>query len=344
MVSLSVTSGICANVPPPTSLSYFTSFLSVLLAIITIPGNVLVCLAIIKDPFRNLKTPFNYLLLSLAATDLAVGAIMDPVSVAYHINEALQLSYVNIKIVHVLYFVLSTASILTLAALTVERYVAVAMPVKYKAAVTSRRAIVTSLSIWVASLGLSIIYFKVGFIFVTFIFANTAVFSTFAVVIFVHVAILKRLRERSKYWRGQGAIGSCTESENLQTQNNFISTIKESKAAKALMIVLLAFLASFTPACVMIYLLNFCSKCSCLMVHWLRDLQSLTVLCNSGINPYLYAWRLPQFKRAFYKILHLRPRGKRRDFSAISTRVVGRPGQIPESRVGGNDEKIPGVQ
>ena len=128
---LSATSRTCANVPPPTSLSYFTASLSVLLAIITIPGNFLVCLAIIKDPFRNLKTPFNYFLLSLAATDLVVGAIMDSVSVAFHINEALRLNYVDFKILHVLYFILSTASILTLAALTVDRYVAVAMPVKY---------------------------------------------------------------------------------------------------------------------------------------------------------------------------------------------------------------------
>ena len=213
---------------------------------------------------------------------------MDPVSVAFHINEALRLNYVDIKILHVLYFILSTASILTLAALTVDRYVAVAMPVKYKTMVTSRRAIVTSASIWVAALGFSFIYFKLGFIFFSFVFANTAVFSTFAVLIFVHVSILKRLRERSQYWRGRRAIG-YTESENQENQNNIISTKKESKAAKALMIVLLTFFASFTPACVMIYLLNFCSKCSCLMIHWFRDLQFFIVLGNSGINPYLYA-------------------------------------------------------
>ena len=267
---------------------------------------------------------------------------MDPVSVAFHINEALRLNYVDIKILHVLYFNLSTASILTLAALTVDRYVAVAMPVKYKTMVTSRRAIVASLSIWVAALGFSFIYFKLGFIFFSFVFANTAVFSTFAVLIFVHVNILKRLRERSKYWRERRAMGYA-EFENQEKQNSFITTKKESKVAKALMIVLLAFIASFTPACVMIYLLNFCSKCSCLTVHWLRDLQLLIVLCNSSVNPYLYAWRLPQFKRAFCKILHLRTRGKVSDFSATSTHVVTKTGQIPKSRVGGDDEKISGV-
>ena len=192
----------CANVPPPASLSYFTASMSVLLAIITIPGNFLVCLAIIKDPFRNLKTPFNYFLLSLASTDLAVGAILDLIVVAYHIDEALKLKVVDITVLHMFYFILSTASILTLAALTMDRYFVVASP-KYKTMVTSKRAILASVSIWIGALGFSFIYLKLGFIDYSFVFANTAVFTTFLVLIFVHAGILKRLRERSKYWRDQ---------------------------------------------------------------------------------------------------------------------------------------------
>ena len=169
----------CTALLPPTSLSYFTAFFSVFLVLVTVPGNFLVCLAIIKDPFRNLKTPFNYFLLSLAVTDLAVGAILDPVAVAYHIDEALQLNVVDIKILHIFYFILSTASILTLAALTTDRYFAVVSPVKYKTMVTSKRAILASVSIWIGALGFSFIYFKLGFIVYSFVFANTAVFTTF---------------------------------------------------------------------------------------------------------------------------------------------------------------------
>lgn len=327
---------LCVNVPPSTSLSYFTASFSVFLAILTIPGNVLVCLAIIKDPFKNLKTPFHYFLLSLAGTDMLVGVFMDPVSAAYHFSEGLQLRIVDIKILHILYFILSTASILTLAALTVDRYLAVASPVKYKTMVTSKRAKVTSLCIWVVAVGFSFIYFKLGFIFYSFIFANTAVISTFAVLVFVHTGILKRLRERSKYWRNRRA-SARTEFDKQENRKSIKDTRKESKAAKALMIVLLAFFASFTPACVMIYLLNFCSSCSCLMIHWLRDLQFLIVLCNSGINPYLYAWRIPQFKRAFLKFLHLHPaRGKITDVSLSTTQGADWKMQSPADQ---NTEK-----
>lgn len=299
----------CGKVLPPTGLSYFTASFSVFLALITIPGNLLVCIVIIKDPFRNLKTPFHYFLLSLAATDLIVGTLLDPVSAIYHIGEGLQSDTVNMKILHMLYFILSTASILTLAALAADRYVAVSTPVKYKTmSVTSKRAIIASVIIWIVAFGFSFVYLKLGFIFYSFIFANTAVICTFAVLLFVHMAIVKRLREREKYWQYRRANDS-TESGKLENKNKIIEAKKESKAAKALMVVLFAFFASFTPACIMIYLLNFCTSCSCLMIHWLRDLQFLIVLCNSGINPYLYAWRIPQFKRAFFKLVNIkRPR------------------------------------
>ena len=313
----------CATVLPPRSLSYFTAFFSVLLILITVPENILVCLAIIKDPFRNLKTPFNYFLLSLAATDLAVGAILDPIAVAYHIDEALQLNVVDIKILHIFYFILNTASLLTLAALTMDRYFAVASPIKYKTMVTSKRVILASVSIWTGALGFSFFYFKLGFIVYSFVFANTAVFTTFLVLIFVYIGILKRLRERSEYWRDQIAM-NYAEPEQQENLNNIKNTKKDGKAAKVLMIILLASLSSFTPACVIIYLLNFCSKCSCLVVHWLRDLQFLIVLCNSVVNPYLYAWRLPQFRRAFYKFLRMKSQGQVNSYTITSTQSRGK--------------------
>ena len=199
--------------------------------------------------------------------------------------------------------------------------------------VTSKRAILTSLSIWLAALGFSFAYFQLGFIFYSFIFANTVVLSTFGLLIFVHVGILKRLRKRRAM--------ESTKSDVQENQKSLIDAKKDSKAAKALMIVLPAFFASFTPVCVMIYLLNFCSGCSCVLIHWLRDLQFLIVLCNSGINPYLYAWRLPQFKRAFYKLLHLKARTKISDITTTSIHVTGKreTSQIPET-LSGEEERI----
>ena len=94
------------------------------------------------------------------------------------------------------------------------------------------------------------------------------------------------------------------------------------------------------------------SLCYYLLVKFLRRLQLcanalvaefafLIVLCNFGINPYLYAWRLPQFKRAFCKFLHLKARTKFSDIATTSIHATGKreTSQIPET-LSGEDIRV----
>ena len=129
----------------------------------------------------------------MAATDLLVGAVIDPLSVTFHYSEALNVQSVSIKTVHILFFVLSTASLLTLAALTVERYIAVAFPYKYKTTLTSKRVPLVTVVIWSISLGLSFLYFPLGYIYYSFIFENVVVVSTLLVLLFVYWRMYKKL-------------------------------------------------------------------------------------------------------------------------------------------------------
>ena len=291
---------LCAEIPPPRHLSFFTAAMSFLLAIITIPGNALVCVAIVRDPFRELKTPFSYFLLSLAVTDLLVGTLMDTISAVYHLSEGLQLALVGIKTVHVAYFILCTASILTLAALTVDRYYAVMAPLRYKSRLTPRKVRMFMIAIWVSSLALSMLYFALSFILYSLIFAVTSVAFTVAVLLFVYARIYQRLNQRLAHWSPRLASNSSRK-DRKERRKQLKLVMSESKATKAFVFVLLAFLVSFAPACVIIFVLNFCRDCSCDLINWLRDLQVLLVLLNSGVNPYMYALRLPQFKKVIGK-------------------------------------------
>ena len=291
----------CAHHPPPAYLSFLTAAISIFLTIVTIPGNFLVCVAIVRDPFRELRTPFSFLLLSLAVTDLLVGAVMDPISAVYHLSEGLQLALVDIWILHIVYFILCTASILTLAALTVDRYYAVMKPLRYKTRLTRRRALFSAAVIWTLAIASSMFYFKLGFILYSFIFANTSVICTTAVLFFVYSRLYQRLRKRLTVWKTTQMPQTSAQQER-QRKRQFKTAMADTRATKAFVLVLMAFLTCFAPACAMIYVLNFCGGCSCLVVNWLRDLQFIIVLVNSGINPYIYAWRLPQFKKALGKL------------------------------------------
>ena len=54
-------------------LSILSAPLSLFSALLNIPGNLLVIVVIAADPFKNLRTPFNYLVANLAFADLIVG-------------------------------------------------------------------------------------------------------------------------------------------------------------------------------------------------------------------------------------------------------------------------------
>lgn len=76
----------CKHVWAPFGLSITTTVITSLLTVITLPGNLLICIAILKDPNKELRTPFNYLLLNVAISDLLVGAVTDPIFVYFHLR------------------------------------------------------------------------------------------------------------------------------------------------------------------------------------------------------------------------------------------------------------------
>ena len=90
-----------------------------ILAAITIVGNVLVIFTIRLDPFKELRTISNFLVMNLAVSDLIVGVVSEPLMILTHwygddmYTAAFTTTYAAL-----------CSSCLTILALTVERYVA----------------------------------------------------------------------------------------------------------------------------------------------------------------------------------------------------------------------------
>ena len=71
-------------------LSFTSASVVILLTLTNIPGNILIVLVLVLDPNKNLRTPFNWLLVNLATADLIVGFITQPISAYYHIKERIK--------------------------------------------------------------------------------------------------------------------------------------------------------------------------------------------------------------------------------------------------------------
>lgn len=112
----------------------------------TIIGNVLVCVAVCL--VRKLRRPCNYLLVSLAVSDLCVAVLVMPSALLLEVLQGWKFGPVFCDI-WVSFDVLScTASILNLCAISVDRYLAITKPLEYGVKRTPRRMILNVVFVW----------------------------------------------------------------------------------------------------------------------------------------------------------------------------------------------------
>ncbi|XP_026185095.1 histamine H2 receptor-like [Mastacembelus armatus] len=129
--------------------------------ILTISGNVLVCLAVGLS--RRLWRISNCFVVSLAVTDLLLGLLVLPLSATVELRNgkwpfggALCNIYISLDVM------LCASSILTLLAISVDRYLAISTPLSYSQRVTPLRVKLAMMAIWALSLALSFVPIHLG--------------------------------------------------------------------------------------------------------------------------------------------------------------------------------------
>ncbi|XP_029551289.1 D(3) dopamine receptor-like [Salmo trutta] len=137
-----------------TERNYYAMLYSLLILAIVF-GNVLVCLAVVRE--RSLQTTTNYLVVSLAVADLLVASLVMPWAVYLEVvGGAWLFSRMYCNIFVTLDVMMCTASILNLCAISIDRYTAVVMPVLYNTTHSSRKRVsVMIATVWILAFAVS---------------------------------------------------------------------------------------------------------------------------------------------------------------------------------------------
>ena len=151
--------------------------------------------------------------------------------------------------------------------------------------------------VWILSCCSTSIFFFVGFVAYAFVFANITMFCTIFIFIFSYVRIFQYAKNQITQ------IDNLTDGQTELNKARQRAIEMENKLTKTYLIMLGIFLSCYIPSCIMIYFMNLCQGCSCELIHWLRDFHFVFITINSLINPFLYAFRLPNFKSAVKRIL-----------------------------------------
>ncbi|XP_076182005.1 5-hydroxytryptamine receptor 7 isoform X2 [Ptiloglossa arizonensis] len=136
--------------------SPYTTAQAILIALVlgsiivgTVIGNILVCVAVFR--VKKLRKPCNYLLVSLAVSDLCVALLVMPMALLYQISGNWSFGKIMCDI-WVSFDVLScAASILNLCMISVDRYCAITKPLKYGVKRTPQRMIIYVSLVWLGA-------------------------------------------------------------------------------------------------------------------------------------------------------------------------------------------------
>ncbi|XP_048001801.1 probable G-protein coupled receptor No18 [Leguminivora glycinivorella] len=133
---------------------YGVVVLLLVLIVVTVIGNTLIIAAVVTT--KRLRTVTNCFVTSLAAADLLVGIFVMPPAIAVHITGKWELGWILCDIWISLDILLCTASILSLCAISVDRYLAVTRPLSYSRRRRSKKLALTMIFfVWISAMAVT---------------------------------------------------------------------------------------------------------------------------------------------------------------------------------------------
>nr|KAG5685820.1 hypothetical protein BaRGS_006089 [Batillaria attramentaria] len=125
-----------------------------LFSFVVIVGNVMVIVAVFKELY--LRSVTNYFIVSLAIADVMVGGVVMPFSISHEMTNAVWLYGKEwCDLWHSLDVLASTASILNLCVISLDRYWAITDPINYPSKMSNSRVCLIITLVWLCSAGIS---------------------------------------------------------------------------------------------------------------------------------------------------------------------------------------------
>ena len=271
----------------------FNSFLSYT----TIILNILTIHAIRKTAL--LPKPLRTLLLSLAASDVGVGLLVQPLYISVVVSglKRKRIDCISYKGLYVVINFFCASSLLNFVTISVDRFLAVHLHLRYQELVTRKRVIAAVISIWLLSIIISSSVFWDTYI------ISRVIWFVIMTVCLILVAII--------YWRIYIVLkrhkiqiqGLQIQEVQQGVQNGDLSSfLKLRKSALGTFHVFVVFLICYLPS----YILLFFPLAPLLRLISLNEAWPYVVtlvFLNSSLNPVIYCWKMGPIRRTLMDIM-----------------------------------------
>ena len=252
--------------------------------LVSILGNALVLAAIIRTP--SIRSPSMIMLGSLAATDLLVGLIAQPLFIA---DELIMKNHVLNAVSAMIGFALCGISLATITAISMDRFIALQYHLRYATLVTNSRVICSIVAAWLIIViysGLRL-WDKVVFHLLSAILTGVSLaISTLCYIKIYQIVRRHRLQIRSQE--------QATRSHIIQ---NRTEKMRLKQSALNTFVFYIFMIACYFPAYIFLFLFGI--SYSTWKTEW--TISTTVVFINSSLNPILFCWRIRQLRVAAVK-------------------------------------------
>ena len=247
-----------------------------------------------------LPKPLRTLLLSLAASDVGVGLLVQPLYISTLVSRLNQkrigcISYKGLSVV-ITFFCIS--SLLNVVTISVDRFLAVHLHLRYQELVTHKRVIAAVISIWLLSAIIS------SSVFWNPLRVSLRVIELVVVTVCLILVVIVYWRIYIVLKRHKNQIQSLQIQEVQQgVQNGDLSNfLKLRKSALGTFYVCIVFLICYLPS----YILSFLFLARLLSpISFYEALLYTTTLffLNSSLNPVIYCLKMGAIRRTLMAIM-----------------------------------------
>ena len=287
----------------------------ILIVAVAIVGNLLVCYAILVN--KNLRSnPTNLFIFSLALSDLLTVTIAVPFDIEglllrwhWKHGEIMCEAWITV------YLIAVPTSILTLLAVSVDRYKSLSDPLnRFRRCrfMTRKRALIISFVIWIYSFLFALlpimgwrthekfVYNSVCYFPFTLVYMTLSSSLNFILPLLITCAIYIKIyliahRQQSNFDGGESRKLRSTEEKKVYSKN--------VQAAKTISIFVGTFFCCWVPYSSVSMVATLCEPCAIHIPYEVRIVLLMVGYLNSALNPFLFAFRNSRFKATYNMVL-----------------------------------------
>ncbi|XP_076844073.1 melanocortin receptor 4-like [Brachyhypopomus gauderio] len=265
------------------------------LGIISLLENILVVAAIAKN--KNLHSPMYFFICSLAVADMLVSVsnVSETVVIALINGGHVSIPAGTIRSMDNVFdsMICSSllASICSLLAIAIDRYITIFYALRYHHIVTARRTLAVISCIWACCSVSGVLFIVYSESTTVLICLISMFFSMLALMasLYIHMFLLARLHIKR--------IAALPGRAPVRQQANM-------KGAVTLTILLGVLVVCWAPFLLHLILMISCPRnpyCACFMSHF--NMYLILIMCNSVIDPLIYAFRSHEMRKTFKEIV-----------------------------------------